>query len=606
MRKTVYILIAVGLMVIIGTNLFIDSQPQPQPAPPPQRDETTLRRTTGGEVVGFRDRHGARTWQGIAYAAPPTDDQRWRAPRPPDTSRTVFEALAPGNLCPQFSSQLSGAGQTSSPAAISGDEDCLYLNIWSPPNAAGLPVMFWIHGGGNTIGHGGSYNGAALAVQRQVVVVTINYRLGVFGWFSHPGLASGDPLDDSGNYGTLDAIRGLHWVQENIARFGGSPDNVTVFGESAGAFDTLAMMASPLAAGLFHRAIVQSGGFSVDSLTRAQNYSEQGGHPNSSREIVARMLVADGLVVDLKAAKNYQSDMTNNRLRDYLYSKPMEEFFAVFDGGGFGMINLPDNFGDGHVLPAMTTKEIFSSADNHNMVPTILGTNRDEPALFMVRNPLYTENWLGFLPRLKDEATYKRIVKYGALSWKERGVDSLANYMTAAGNPHIYAYRFDWDEEPSQAGFDLSVALGAAHGLEIPFTFGDFDGGLGLGYLYPGDAAQMSLAASMTSYWSEFAYNGNPGKGRDAAEVHWLSWGTQGHRSIVLDSPADQGIFMNKAEVTLAGIKQQLAADSGFTNKADQCAVYARNFRGENFSQAEYEALNGECSAIDPTSFAGF
>ena len=92
----------------------------------------------------------------------------------------------------------------------------------------------------------------------------------------------------------------------------------------------------------------------------------------------------------------------------------------------------------------------------------------------MTRDPRYVENWLGFLPRLKDEATYSRIVKYGALAWKERGVDSLANYMTAAGNPHVYTYRFDWDEEPSQAGFDLSVALGAAHAIEIPFTFGDF------------------------------------------------------------------------------------------------------------------------------------
>ena len=120
-----------------------------------------------------------------------------------------------------------------------------------------------------------------------VVVVTINYRLGIFGWFSHPSLTTGSPKDDSGNYGTLDAIRGLQWVQNNIKQFGGDPDNVTVFGESAGGFNTLAMMASPLAEGLFHRAIVQSGGFDTTPLDTARNAARQGGHTFSSAEILS-------------------------------------------------------------------------------------------------------------------------------------------------------------------------------------------------------------------------------------------------------------------------------------------------------------------------------
>jgi para-nitrobenzyl esterase len=604
MKKTAITLIVIGLLVVIGANLFVDTPPEP--VPPPQRDDTTIRRTTTGEVVGFRDRFGARAWQGIPFAAAPVGDNRWRAPQTPAATDTMFEALAVGNLCPQFASTLSGAGEDSSPNAIAGEEDCLYLNVWSPPNAADLPVMFWIHGGGNTVGHGGSYSGAALATKRNVVVVTINYRLGLFGWFTHPALATGNPLDDSGNYGTLDAVRALEWVQENIGQFGGNPDNVTVFGESAGATDTLAMMASPLAAGLFHRAIVQSGGFNRNTMVEGRAYTDNGGHPNSSQELVAKMLITDGSVSDRAAAKVFQSDMNAQNLRDYLYAKPMEDFFVHFDSGGFGMINVPKIFRDGHVLPDSSIEEIFSNPENHNMVPTILGTNRDEPAIFMARNPAYVENWLGFLPRLKDEETYKRIVKYGALAWKERGVDSLANYMTTAGNPDVYAYRFDWDEEPSQAGFDLSVALGAAHGLEISFAFGDFEGGLGLDYIYPGNEAQMALAQSMTSYWSQFAYHGNPGQGRDDAEPQWVSWGTDGNRSIILDSPADQGISMNSTEVTVASIKQALAEDDGFTNPADQCAIYVRNFRGEHFSQTEYEALNGACSGLDPAQFTGF
>lgn len=604
MKKAAITLIIIGILVVVGTNLYVDNQPEP--IPPPQRENTTIRHTTAGDVVGFRDHYGARSWQGIAFAAAPVDDNRWRAPQPAVTHAQVFEALAPGPLCPQFASPLSGAAVADQPNAITGNEDCLYLNIWSPPNAAELPVMFWIHGGGNSIGHGGSYNGSTLATQRDVVVVTINYRLGVFGWFSHPELATSNPLDDSGNYGTLDTIRALQWVQDNIAQFGGNPNNVTVFGESAGAFDTLALMASPLAAGMFHRAIVQSGGYNAATMQRAQNYVEDGGHPASSRELVAKLLIADGTVPDRAAAKAYQADMSRERIRKYLYSKPTEDFFAPFSSGGFGMLNVPNIFRDGHVLPDMSTQEIFSSADQHNMVPTILGTNRDEPALFMVRDPAYVENWLGFLPRLKDEATYKRIVKYGALSWKARGVDSLATYMTAAGNANVYAYRFDWDEQPSQAGFDLSIALGAAHGLEIPFAFGDFEGGLGIGYLYPHDEAQAALTNSMTSYWSEFAHSGQPGKGRDGNETQWLAWGTEGKHSIILDTPRDQGIFMDTNIVSVDSIKRELTADTGFVNSADQCMVYARNFRDEQFKQSEYAALNSECSNLDPSELRGF
>lgn len=599
MRKAAIVLIVVGIVVVIGANLFISSQPEPPP--PPVRDDTTLRHTTGGEVVGFRD-NGARAWMGIPFAAAPVGDMRWRAPQTPPVSTDVYEAMAAGQICPQMSSLLSGGAAGS----MTGNEDCLYLNIWAPPNAVDLPVMYWIHGGGNTIGDGGSYNGAALALRHDVVVVTINYRLGFLGWFSHPGMATGNPVDDSGNYGTLDAIRGLEWVKDNIAQFGGNPDNVTVFGESAGAFDTLAMMASPLANGLFHRAIVQSGGFNVTDMSFAQNYVEAGGHPFSGQELVAKLLVADGTVPDRVAAQTYQADMSTTRLREYLYSKSPEEMFALFDGGGFGMINVPDNFGDGHVLPAMSTEEIFSSADNHNMVPVILGTNRDEPALFMAQNPAFTTQWLGFLPRLKDEELYKRYVRYGALAWKERGVDTLANYMTAAGNPNVYAYRFDWDEQPSQMGFDLSVALGAAHALEIAFVFGDFESGLGLSYIYPGDEGQMALSDSMMSYWSEFAYNGDPGRGRDGNEVHWVGWGKDGKRSIILDTPNDQGIFMSEEEVTLAGIKAELAADTGFADPMDQCVIYVRNFRGDQFSQTEYEGLNATCAGVDPASISPF
>jgi len=602
MQKIAIALIILSLLVIAFFTLRPGEQPPP---PPPTADLVTLRATTAGDVVGFIDRFGARAWKGIPFAAAPEGDLRWRAPQPPAAWTGTRETLVAGNMCPQMKSLLSGdAGDPDS--AIAGVEDCLYLNVWSPSNASRLPVMFWIHGGGNSIGEGSPYNGSALATRQDVVVVTINYRMGPFGWFAHSDLNRGNPLDDSGNYGTLDVIFALEWVRDNIRNFGGDPNNVTVFGESAGAYNTLAMMASPLAEGLFHRAIVQSGGFQTTSMGRAGNYASDGGHPMSAKEITAALLVADGTVADAESARAYQSDLGSSQLRQYLYEKTPEEIFALFDGGGFGMINVPDNFGDGHVLPDMTTEAIFSSAENHNMVPVILGTNRDEPSLFMVRSPAYVENFLGVFPSLKDQDRYLRAVKYGALSWKERGVDSLANYMTAAGNPDVYTYRFDWDEEGSIMGYDLSVALGAAHGLEIPFVFGDFDGGLGLGYLYEDSPGKDALAASMMSYWTQFATTGNPGTGRDSNEVPWLSWGSNGQRSILLDTVDDQGIRMSDEEVTLAGIKAALASDPAITEPQERCQLYLSSF-GRDLDRAEYDSFGPEgCAQFDPETLRRF
>ena len=600
MRKTAIVLIVVAVAVVAGGVLYVRNLPEPKA--PAVRNDTTLRNTEGGEVAGFIDIHGARAWMGVPFAQPPVGQLRWRAPWPPVRSAGVIEALAPGSMCPQFETVLTGADPGSE--RVIGAEDCLYLNIWSPPNARDLPVMFWIHGGGNTIGEGGSFSGARLATAHNLVVVTINYRLGVFGWFNHPALQTGDPADDSGNYGTLDMIRALEWTRDNIAPFGGDPGNVTLFGESAGARDTLAMMASPLAAGLFHRAIVQSGGFDATDPALGRNYASDGGHAYSGPEIVNRLVAIDGLTRDGQTPREFQEAWPSSAIREYLHEKSPQDIFAVFDAGGFGMIDLPDNYRDGHVLPNLTTQQLFANADNHNLVPVILGSNRDEPTLFMTRDPRYVDNFLGIFYWLKDEDTYRRLVHYGARAWKANGVDELALAMAASGNPSVYTYRFDWDEEPSLLGYDLSVALGAAHALEIGFVFGEFNG-LGLGYLYPHDENQRLLSESMMSYWAEFAHTGDPGRGRDGTETPWLAWGTDGKSSIIFDTPTDGGIRMDDEVVTYRAIKAELVADTGFADKSLHCATYVRVFRRtELFDNAEYTALG--CADYPPESISWF
>lgn len=597
MAKARAIIIVIGLVVVVAGYFFVNDQtPDTEPT---VAQQTTLRNTTSGTVVGFIDKYGARSWQGIGFAQPPVGELRWRAPLPPLKASKVIETLAPGPMCPQFNNALTGGNVTPSEAGVVGQEDCLYLNIWSPPNANNLPVMVWIHGGGNSIGHAGNYNGSALASQQDVVVVSINYRLGVFGWFSHVALETGDPADDSGNFGTLDTVRALQWVQNNIVEFGGNADNVTVFGESAGGYNALALMASPLAEGLMHRVIVQSGGFGTTPISHARLPLMEGGHTNSSAELLQKMLIADERV-DAANAAQMLGDMSSDNIKAFLYSRQPDDFFIHLNGRGFGMTDTPRGFGDGHVLPGLDLERLFTSTDNHNAMPIIIGNNRDEPALFMVSDPRYIENFLGFLPRLKDPNSYLQQVKYGALRDRATSVDNIAEFMTLAGNPNVYTYRFDWDEEPSRYGFDLSKALGAAHGLEIAFAFGEFDLGFSSLGIYPDDDAQYALSKSMMSYWAEFAYAGNPGSGRDGHEVPWLAWRQDDKTTIILDSPADQGIFMDDQIVTLETVKSELINDTNFGRPELRCEIYTQIFRAEAFNQEEYAALgDGLCGTLE-------
>ena len=475
---------------------------------------------------------------------------------------------------------------------LAGSEDCLYLNVYAPHSAASLPVMVWVHGGGNTVGHGGPYNGARLAADNDVVVVTINYRLGLMGWFSHPALQTGSPADDSGNYGTLDIIRALEWVRDNISAFGGNPENVTVFGESAGGTNTMTMVVSPRAARLFHRGIVQSGGLNITAMARAQNFASEGGHSRSAREIVSLMLVNDGMAANLGAARVRQEAMTPAAVREYLYRKSVDELHAMFDNTGFGTINVPTLLADGYVLPTESVEVLLSNREKHNSVPMILGSNRDEPSRFLARSPHHVKTFLGVFRRLKDEGRYLRAVRYGALGWKERGVDRLASYLTASGNPNVYAYRFDWDEQGSEWGYDLGKAIGAGHALEIAFVFGNFTDGIGLSHLYEHSEKKDELAKSMMSYWSEFADQGNPGTGRDGSEAEWLAWGANGKHTIVLDTPSDQGIFMMSGVVTSQGIKRAIASDPEIVDQRERCELYLSVFsRSDAFDKTEYDAL---------------
>ena len=578
MKKAVIVLCTLSALVIVGILVFTPNSSDGEFDFDPAPTNLLLRTTESGDVIGFIGHHSARTWLGIPYAEPPVGTLRWRAPRSPLLHNEPLEATDTSSPCPQYQSILSGLSANIGSDTVVGSEDCLYLNIWSSAGNFSAPVMVWLHGGGNSAGTGGTYIGARLATTHNLVIVTVNYRLGLLGWFHHPALKTGDHLDDSGNFGTLDIVRALQWVRDNIEQFGGDPDNVTIFGESAGGLNVLSLMASPYATGLFHRAIVQSGSFRETSMSRAYDDIAQGGHQNSSTELLKRLIVHERLAPDLESAKSVLSSWDSAMTARFLYAQSSGDLYRPVAPVGMGMVDVPNVFQDGTVIPDKNANELFSDLSEYNAVPVVLGTNRDEPSLFMAQDPRFVDSYFGLINRLKDESDYRKRVYYGGKLWRVSGVDVIANSLVAGGNADVFAYRFDWDEEPSVLGFDLSVALGAAHGIEIPFVFGSFEHAMGNIQLYPNDLGQMSLAFTMMSYWAEFAYSGDPGRGRIGTSTPWTRWNVNGDSTLLLDNPRDSSIHMEPLFESFDSIQEEFVADEGFPDLQAKCAAYTEVF----------------------------
>lgn len=568
-------------------------------------DAASKRTTRQGDVVGFVGEYGSDVWLGIPFAKPPVGDLRWRAPQAPEPWAGVRDAVAAGSPCPQYAGIFAGVNR-GKPGEPVGSEDCLYLNVYAPrfpgnqvpSGTARLPVMVWIHGGGNTIGEAAFYNGGNLAVTHKVVVVAINYRLGPFGWFRNAALRGDgtNELDQSGNFGTLDLIRALEWVQENAAAFGGDPNNVTIFGESAGGTNVYSLLLSPKARGLFQRAVVESGGFFFRPTGEAENFADasEPGDPSSSNEAVLRLLMKDG-ATDRTAAKAKLTSMSTADAARYLRGKSTVDILGAYTPQpGAGMISMPLVFRDGVVLPSGDPVEQFARADTYNAVPVILGTNRDENKLFMMNDPKWVNRYLWVFYRVRDENHYNRSAEYLAKWWKATGVDESATAMRAAQGPTVFAYRFDWDEEPSILGSDFSMLLGAAHAFEIPFVFGHFDLGARASAMFTKDnePGRKALSAQMMSYWAEFAYKGSPGRGRGSDLPEWSAWNNEDvatPKFMVLDSPAGGGARMSNESLTRAKVLAAVDGDPRLPTQRDKCLIYhdlAERSRG--FTKADY------------------
>ncbi|UQA57190.1 carboxylesterase/lipase family protein [Polyangium aurulentum] len=488
-----------------------------EPAPPTNTDDgvpgpltvTTDKGPVEGALLG-----GARVFLGIPFAAPPVGDLRWKPPAPHAAWTETLQAKARGAACPQLNplNQSLVAGTS---------EDCLTVNVWTPEKLAseGRPVLVWIHGGAFTLGSGGdaSYDGQILAETTGSVVVTLNYRLGPFGYLGLSELESEDAAHPSaGNYGMEDQRAALEWVKANAAAFGGDPANVTIFGESAGGISVCHHMVSPKSKGLFQRAIIESG--PCNTVTTKAAAATQGA-------AFVKALGCEGSdVLACLRGKPIEQIMTALPTSSDLVSGDGANWSPVIDGW-----NLPD-------LPSKLLAE-----GSFEKVPTIVGANADEGTLFyaLAGKTIADEATFEALAEAlvpghgKDvvehypSATYGSAHKAAMAAIGDGGfvcpTRQTARALAAAGVPTFH-YHFTYVPSGALLGKDL----GAFHSAELKYVFGN------PGQLIPQALSdeEITFSENIMGYWSRLAENGDPnGKGALA----WPQYDAQKDESLLLD-----------------------------------------------------------------------
>jgi len=452
-------------------------------------------------------------FKGLPYALPPIGSRRWQPPVPMPAWQGVREATSFGPACYQPANDSGGIYAWK---AMPMSEDCLSLNIWAPATARRAPVLVWIHGGALSTGWSGDtlYDGTALA-ERGVVVVSINYRLGVLGYLAHPGLSAESPQGISGNYGLLDQIAALHWVKNNIAAFGGDASNVTVAGESAGALSVMYLMASPSARGLFAKAIAQSAYMISTPELREARFG------SAPAEAIGTALLG----------KLGAKDVAELRAMD-----AAELTAAVVHAGyaPFGTI-------DGRILPRQLV-EVFDRGDQAR-VPLLVGFNSGEiRSLRMLAPPLpadaptyvalirdryadLTDAFLKLYPPTDLEQSVLSTARDAMYGWT---AERLATKQTALGES-AFLYYFDHGYPAAD-----DAGLHGFHASELPYVFGTPDGTPALWPKVPAGPAELKLSAAMSAYWAVFARDGVP----DAAgQPRWQPYGSEKAYMAFANSP---------------------------------------------------------------------
>ena len=541
-------------------------------------------------------------WEDIPYAKPPVGDLRWRAPKKFIKPNSII-LQKEDNFCVQ---EPSGMGGSSGDGYFSGTEDCLYLDIRAPKSSnMNLPVMFWIHGGGNTSGLKDIYDFSKMVELHNVIVVTINYRLGPFGWFTHPSIQENQHgIDKTSNYGTLDIIAALEWVKENILLFGGDPNNITIFGESAGGHNVLSLIVAKQAKGLFHKAIVQSGyttSYSINDSYKQSEISSTSKH--TSWNIVNRILQDQNL-------KILQS-RNKEKVRNILKTISAKDFFKYYANRP-SYENLPLLTSDGIVIPKIGLKDSLSKERYVNRVPIIAGSNRDEVKLWLASAKYFVDLDYSFLgsifgiPRvnINNNEAFNIFNSYRSRAWKIRGVDNPLRSLHISGNDNLYAYRFDWDDHRKYIIADFQELIGAAHATEIPLLTGNNKLVDGYGFLiYPNGPSKRFTSKNLMKFWTNFAKNGNPGTSSNG--LKWIKYDASDKNKsnyMVIDNKSNLG--MQTDSTSFLSLTKDLYKEDVLT-ELEKCVLLFQmlTYVGDDLYSTYEKDYPGKCSRKESEQF---
>ena len=556
-------------------------------------------KVSSGYVEGSQKR-GVIIWQDIPYAEPPVDDLRWKAPRKYKDSYTKITPKE-NNFCIQKTSSLGGSSQFSS-QIVSGSEDCLYLDVFAPKNNSKkpLPVMFWIHGGGNTSGLKDLYDFSKMVRKHNVIIVRANYRLGPFGWFTHPAIQDlQNGVDKTSNFGTLDIIEALKWVQENIAFFGGDSENVTIFGESAGGHNVYSLIASKKAEGLFHKAISMSG--YTTSISTKQSFKQE--NSSSTSDFTSWNVVNN-------ITNNNQENLSKEEIRRILLSISANSFFEIYSNRE-PYQEIPLLTADNIVIPGIGLRKSLANKELINNVPLIAGSNADEVKLWLATAKYFVDldySIVGSIlniPKvvLNDEKAFEAFNYYRSAAWKIRGVDNPLLNLSKAGNNNLYSYRFDWDDHRRFIVGDFKKLIGAAHATEIPLLAGNTKlvGGYPLSDLiYPPSLSKFYLSRNMMRFWANFAKSGSPGKSTNS--VSWQMYDSDNPAYLILDKK--KNLKMLEGNNSFKILSEELHKDER-VDALEKCVILLQMFTfvGDDLYDENIDNYPGECDRKKAENF---